>query len=383
MSTETSNSAPLKILIIGGTGAQGQHVVARERPFRPSFVLLSNFYLTELVRDRKYLCTILTRDVNSSAAKALEALGNVVLLPGSYEKEQDLRKALQGQYGVYANHNSFSMTEASEYFWTFRLYDIAVQCGVKHFVYSSIFNRPKERMYDENYRAPHMLIKGRISEWLSVQPVSIMPWTIIVGVLYTEQLSAVLRPDVDADGTHIFPGMTGDGHIQFVELAQYGHYARWSFDNPSRSVGKEIALAAYTATLKGIADAFQQVTGKPAISRDLTPDQWFELESTRRGINVDAKMPLRIGGGESDDSRFSFRRYFVAFWNVWKSLTPDVANNLPGLDLADEIYPDRCRSVREWMQRSRYTGEVQLVLKGGEEYWHPQDRIENNVYSSN
>ncbi|KAJ7574399.1 hypothetical protein C8J56DRAFT_1172926 [Mycena floridula] len=345
MSSTQISSEPRKILVIGGTGAQGQRVVA------------------DLVRDGKYICTVLTRDIDNPIAKSLEALGNVVLLKGSYDKEDDLRKALKGHYGVFANHDSFSMTEAAEYFWTFRLYDIAVQSGVQHFVYSSIFNRPKQYNYAEEYRAPHMLTKGRIAEWLSVQPVSLLPWTIVTGVLYTEMLQSALRPEIDASGTYVFGSATGDGAIQFVELAQYGRYTRWSFDNPSRSVGKEIALAAYTSSLEEIAQAFQKVTGKKAISRQMTPKEWFELDSKRRGFDVTAKMPLRLPGGQDDDSRLSFQRYFMAFWNVWKDMTPEVANVLPGLELADEIHPDRCRSVEDWMSRTGYNGEKAAVLK--------------------
>lgn len=64
---------------------------------------------------------VLTRDVNGASAKALEALGNVTLVTGSYETDRGLRNALKGQYGVYVNFNSFTMTEGAEYFWTFRL----------------------------------------------------------------------------------------------------------------------------------------------------------------------------------------------------------------------------------------------------------------------
>ena len=73
------------------------------------------------MRDKKYAVTVLTRDVTSASAKALLALGNVTLIPGSYETEEGLRNALRGQHGVFVNLNSFTMTEASEYFWTFRL----------------------------------------------------------------------------------------------------------------------------------------------------------------------------------------------------------------------------------------------------------------------
>ena len=76
---------------------------------------------TELARDGKYLVTILTRNVESSVAKSLGALKNVVLLAGHNQSEKGLREALRGQYGVFVNFDSSSMTESAEYFWTFRL----------------------------------------------------------------------------------------------------------------------------------------------------------------------------------------------------------------------------------------------------------------------
>jgi hypothetical protein len=71
--------------------------------------------------DGKYRVTVLTRDVNSASSRALSDLGNVSFIVGSYETEKGLRDALSGQHGVYVNFNSFTMTEAAEYFWTFRL----------------------------------------------------------------------------------------------------------------------------------------------------------------------------------------------------------------------------------------------------------------------
>ncbi|KAJ7582534.1 hypothetical protein C8J56DRAFT_1167625 [Mycena floridula] len=340
-----ATSTPRSILVIGGTSAQGRHVVA------------------ELVRDKKYLVTILTRDPTSTIARSLYDLGNVTLLSGSYQSEDSLRQALKGQYGVYANLDGFAITEGEEYFWTFRLYDLAVQYGVQHFIYSSLYNRPKERLYDESYRASHMLTKGRIGEWLKAQPTSILPFTIIIGTLYAEMLSAFLRPDVDESGVFNFPNVTGDGHIQFVDVQQYGHYSRWIFDNPERSIGKEIALASYTTTTEGLAEAFTKVTGKPAISKTISREEWL---ATRAPPTFKHKMPLNVAHDPSDDSRFTFEHTFVGFWNIWSRLTPQDAAILPGRELADEIYPDRIKSIEEWILRTGYTGEKKNALKAEE-----------------
>jgi hypothetical protein len=39
-----------------------------------------------------------------------------------------------------------------------------------------------------------------------------------------------------------------------------------------------------------------------------------------------------------------------------------------GLDLADEIFPDRCKSVEDWMRRYNYNGEHKATLKLEEDF---------------
>jgi hypothetical protein len=73
------------------------------------------------VKDGKYLVSIITRDVTNPITKSLENLGNVKLIEGSFQKEQTLREAMKGQYGVWVNLDSFSMTEGEFYFWAFRM----------------------------------------------------------------------------------------------------------------------------------------------------------------------------------------------------------------------------------------------------------------------
>ncbi|KAF7368453.1 NmrA-like family protein [Mycena venus] len=333
----------LSILVIGGTGAQGRNVVR------------------ELVRDKKYAVTVLTRDVSSTSAVALTELGNVTLIPGSYETEKGLREALKGQHGVYVNFNSFAMTESMEYFWTFRLYEIAVQSGVKRLIYSGGNNRPKGHRYAEEYRSSHQATSGRLSEWLESQPLDLIEWTILNGVVYTEMLSVLLRPVVLPDNTHVFAAPIGDGFIPFAEVATYGKYVRWAFDNPSRSVGKRIPLPTYPTTLKGVAEAFEKATGKKAAAKDVTQDVWFE--AAKSYTDPDAKQPSSIPASKSDDTRFTFRQSFGGWWNIWKALRPDAEAIKQAQELADEVYPDRFKSVEDWMRATGYTGEAKAEIK--------------------
>ncbi|KAJ7737237.1 hypothetical protein DFH07DRAFT_985622 [Mycena maculata] len=311
----TSPNLP-SILVVGGTGAQGRTVVR------------------ELVRDKKYAVTVLNRDVCSPSAVALSALGNVTLIPGSYETEKGLREALKGQHGVYVNFNSFAMTESMEYFWTFRLYEIAVQSGVKRLIYSGGNNRPRAHRYAEEYRCSHQATAGRLAEWVESQPLDLIKWTILDGVVYTEMVPVILRPLVLPDNTHVFAAPIGDGLIPFAEVVTYG-----------------------SASLKGVAEAFERATGKKAVAKDVSQDVWFEAAKARR--DPDAKQPTNIPvTSAGDDTRFTFRQSFGAWWNIWKALRLDVEAINEAQELADEVYPDRLKSVEDWMRATGYTGEA-------------------------
>jgi len=321
------------ILVIGGTGAQGKHVVRT------------------LVQDGKYAVTVLTRNVDSPAAKALSDLGNVTIIAGSYESEEGLRAALKGQYGVFVNNNTYSMTEARELFWTIRLFEIAVQSGVKRLVYSSLVNRPRQHRYAEEYRNSHQAMKGKLSEWLAAQPLDLIEWTILVGGVYAEMVPIAFRPRVRADGTHVFSGPLGHGHIAFTDLSSYGAYTRWILDNPGPTVGKSVYMPTFPTSLQDVANAFTRVTGKPAIGQDITQDEWF--------AGVEHPRFTASGPGENNDMQFSYVHSFRGWWNIWKALDAEEEKRRPGVEFADVIHPQRLKSVEDWMRATGYTGEDQ------------------------
>ncbi len=130
-------------------------------------------------------------------------------------------------------------------------------------------------------------------------------------------LSINLTPSVDPDGTFVFAAPLGDGVFLFTELAQYGHFARWIFDNPDRSTGQHISLGPYAATLDDIAKTFSKVTGKKARSATFILDEWFEREASR-GFPVDRKLPFVDSDNEKeDDTTFTFRQRYTGFYNIW------------------------------------------------------------------
>lgn len=93
-----------KILVIGGTGAQGLPIVRGLYIHPLSFMFLNSTdchgcYL-ELVKDRRYHVRVMTRDPNSRRAKDLAELPGVELLKGTFASEDDLTSGFTGCDGA-------------------------------------------------------------------------------------------------------------------------------------------------------------------------------------------------------------------------------------------------------------------------------------------
>ncbi len=140
-----------KIFIIGGTGAQGIPVIRA------------------LVSDKKYTCKVLTRDPSSTRAKTLLSFGNVELVEGTFANETDLRNGYRGCDGAFVNIDGFNSGEKAEIFWAIRAYELAIEEGIKFFVYGNLDYTLKKSGYDSRFRTGHYDGKGRIGEWILFQ----------------------------------------------------------------------------------------------------------------------------------------------------------------------------------------------------------------------
>ena len=282
------------------------------------------------------------------------------IFEGDTYEERTLRKAFKDVDYVFANTNGFAIGEKAEIYWGIRLYELAREFRVKHFLYAGLEYASKLGKFDPKYRTGHLDGKGKVVDYLSAQPTTPMIWTVLTSCLYAEGLSEVLRPfpDPTDPGTMVFAVPLGDAKCPLIHLEDYGAYARWIFDTPSRSSGLELHVGTEDIAWKDLAAAFTAVTGQKAVYRDVTLDEYFNL-----GIwpNPNAKIGRSSVGrdGDDDDSTlFTIRENFSGFWNTWKDelTTRDYA-------LLDEILPTRVKTVREWMEKTGYTGKYVSVLK--------------------
>lgn len=128
--------APL-VFVVGGTGAQGIPVVRG------------------LVKDGAYSVRFLTRDANSARSKLLLSLGNVEAQEGSFASEADLRKGFRGAQYAFVNIDGFNSGEKTEMFWAIRSYELALEEGIKFFVYGNLDYVYKKSGFDPKFRTGH------------------------------------------------------------------------------------------------------------------------------------------------------------------------------------------------------------------------------------
>src|ERR1700751_1703474 len=147
MSSHTTS----KIFVIGGTGAQGMPIIRG------------------LVADKKYSVRVLSRDPGSRRATDLLALDNVSVLEGSFADEAILREGFRGCDGAFINIDGFNTGEKTEMYWAIRSYEIAIEEGIKFFVYGNLDYGLKKAGYDSRFRAGHYDGKGRMAEWILSQ----------------------------------------------------------------------------------------------------------------------------------------------------------------------------------------------------------------------
>lgn len=305
--------------------------------------------------DQKYAVRVITRNASSKEAQELADVPGVSVIEGDAYDEPTLRKAFQGVDYVFANTNGFAIGEMAEIYWGIRLYELAREFKVQHFIYAGLEYASRLGGFDPKYRTGHLDGKGKVVDFIRAQPTEPMAWSVLTSCLYIEGLSEILQPfpKPDDPDTMVFAVPLGDAKCPLIYLEDYGAYARWLLDHPERSNGLELHVATEDIAWKDLAAAFTEVTGKKAIYWNVSLDEYFNLP-------IFPAPDKKIGHAASRDNPtlFTFRENFSGFWNTWKD---ELTNR--DYKLLDEILPGRVKSVREWMEKTNYTGKPASVLK--------------------
>lgn len=116
-----------------------------------------------MAKDGRYQIRVQTRDTEHRSAKELALLPNITFHKGHIESEQYLKEAMENMEGVYFLANGFAIGEKAETFWSMRAFEIAVQSGVKFFVFSNLDYALKKGGYNQKFRCGHYDGKGRVA----------------------------------------------------------------------------------------------------------------------------------------------------------------------------------------------------------------------------
>ena len=158
--------------------------------------------------DSKYNVRVITRNATSLEARKLTAIPGVTIFEGDSYDEPTLREALVGiQYG-FANTNGFAIGEKNEIYWGIRLYELAREFDIVHFIYAGLEYASKLGNFNPRYRTPNLDGKGKVVEYLKSQPTSPMAWSILMSCPYIQGLSGRLAPRQD-------PLILGIGFLAF------------------------------------------------------------------------------------------------------------------------------------------------------------------------
>ncbi|KAJ7474257.1 NAD(P)-binding protein [Mycena latifolia] len=325
------------ILVIGATGAQGQAVI--DALLTPG----------ENGKASPYSVRALTRDPGSTQAQALAARG--------VECVKAVAKALDGAYGAWVNTDGFTVGETEEIYAGMRIFEIARQTpSLRHYVWSNLRYVFKRAGYNPDYKTDHMDAKGRVGEWLSIQP-SIptedgLSWSQVTTGPYMDMVGGALfaPTTVRKDGTVVWAAPAEGGRIPMIALKDLGWWARWTFDHRAETSARDLNITSERVSFDHLVETFTKVTGKPAVFKRQTLEEWWAKFDDR----VDNPIANEKKRG---DGSTTIRQNLSAFWRV---LRDDIIDK--DMEWIRSVHPGTY-TLERWMRENNYTGKTPSVLK--------------------
>ena len=219
------------IFVTGGTGNQGG-AVARS-----------------LIK-KGFNVKVLTRNTNSAKAQNLKRL-DIELIKGDLNDTSTYRKYLNDVYGIFSVQ-TFEDGIKKEINQGITLATVGKECGIKHFLYSSVFGAQL------NTGVPHMDSKLKIENHIRQTG---LPFTIIRPTsLYENFLIPQVKNGI-VKGKLVQP-INKDTIQQYISAEDVGKAAAKIFLNSDDYFSKTIPLAAEQLSTYEVANTFSKVLSK-------------------------------------------------------------------------------------------------------------------------
>ena len=317
----------------------------------------------ELSRHQEYSSIrVLTRDPNSPNCQLLAALPRVSFTVGGTDNDEGLRAALSGVTHVFCNTNSWALGIKNELYWGIRIYELSVQAGVKHFIYSSLDRFMDSTGFSDDLRAGHYYGKAYVEQWLSAIPQRVdgTRWSILTTGPYVEMFWELFCPKQDEKGEYVFAMPLEDGAIPFVHLEDLGPYVHWIFSQIEESAGLNLKVAIEHVPLDLIASTFMKVTDKPARAENMTLEQYFAVGGF--AAVADTKIGFSPPGYD-DQTLLTFRQNFSNWFRIYQRSGGNKGILRRDYEFLDRVHPQRVRSLEQWMRKVNYDAVPRKVLK--------------------
>jgi len=215
---------------------------------------------------------------------------------------------------VYCNLDGFVIGEVNETFWGIRLFEIAIESGIKHYVWGSLDYLQKKSGYNRKYRCGHYDAKGRVAEFILQQRPKSMTVSVLTSGPYMEMLyEGMFTPITLEDGTLVFAHPMGDGKVPMIHLDDIGRYARWIFDHPEESNGMDLEVATEHVGWHYLVECVQKITGNKAVFKDLEQSEYL----AKSGISATTPSAWAHVPGASIPGGQTFWENFSGWWSAW------------------------------------------------------------------
>lgn len=228
------------IAVVGITGKQGG-TVARS-----------------LLKDGKYEVKGLTRDASKPNAQEWTKLG-VTLVEGDVNNAESLKKLFTGCYGAFAVTNFWDNSQMhKETAIGTKMAEIAKECGVEHYVWSTLPNC--EKISGGKYYVDHFTDKAKVDQ--KVKELGFKYHSFVLAVAYMQNFLGALEKKNEDGSVSIAWPYVGTDKLTLCDVDDCGPAAREIFDHPEEWNGKVFPVYKDTISLEDAAKQFIEVTGK-------------------------------------------------------------------------------------------------------------------------
>ncbi|NII27192.1 NmrA/HSCARG family protein [Pseudoflavitalea sp. X16] len=259
------------ILVTGATGAQGGSIA------------------NALLQNKKFTIRILTRNVQSDSAKALQQAG-AEIAAGDFDNIESLQQALKDVYGVFGVTN-FWEHFGKEYQQGKNLIDAVKQAGIQHFVYSSLPDYNK--LSGGRLPVPHCDMKAALKEYTKEMQ---LPATFVEIAFYYENFFSFFQLQKDEHDRFYFGFPQGDTKLSMVSVEDFGTVVASIFDHPQEYMGRTVGVVGEDLTCAEYAQIFSKV---------LERDVYFNY------IPRDTYAAFGFSGAEELANMFEVQRLYI------------------------------------------------------------------------